>query len=803
MFDVHDPDLLVGEKRMTVAKIHGAEFPVSKIFSNDFNFSIPLYQRPYAWTTEQAGELLDDFLEFIEPNPANEVGDLSPYFLGSIVLIKREGDPNAEVVDGQQRLTTLHILMAALRHSIEDRTISTAMTKYLYEQGDPIEGNPNRYRLTLRERDAEFFRRHVQDEAQIVTLMEMNPGQLSDSQRNIRANAILFLKKLTKIPDRQRVRLAQFIVKNCLLVVVSTPDLDSAYRIFSILNDRGLDLSHADILKSEIIGKIPDKEEQNIYNERWEDAEEELGRDAFGDLFAHTRMIHRKQKGRESVLKEFREYVISEVGDSKELIDDVLIPYADAFALIQTASYESTEGAEEVNRLLKWLNRIDNMDWVPPAILYLARNKSNPKLLYRFLADLERLAAFLMICRYGINDRIERYGRLLGAIEKKNDLYSDGSPLQLSEDECRQFAIELDGEVYRQVPKRRLYTLLRLDSTLSDGSATFDHSVLTIEHVLPQNPKLDSQWCDWFPTRADRERWVHRLGNLLLLNHRKNSSASNYDFAKKKSAYFLKGGVSPFPLTTQALTESEWTEEVLERRQSDLIDKLKELWRIDVEMPVEPCATTVVEERSLISKKARQKLDRITVDAVRMLWLRTGRRDDAFSRRRKRAECLEFAERHPKMLDCVRLIYGKNADGDIARYLAPGYSAALLYLMGSSRTKRSDNRTANEQDAHLDESQMNWSMWDQACSFWGQLATNAETVKPLREALRMVDEGDGITIAERCALIVKAWKLYADGQPITSEGLELEYETEDYGIAWLRENPVIGGIDVGDQIEEE
>jgi hypothetical protein len=569
---------------MTIAKIHGSEHPIRKIFSNDFNFKVPLYQRPYSWTTEQAGELLDDLISFIGPDTGVSIDDLSPYFLGSIVLIKEESQPEAEVVDGQQRLTTLTILLSALRQTITTPAYAGGMTDYLYQEGKPLEGTPNRYRLKLRERDAEFFRTYVQDAGQIATLKKLNAGQLSDSQQNIRANAILFLEEMGKLPEAQRVRLAQFVVKNCLLVVVSTPDLDSAYRIFSILNDRGLDLSHSDILKSEVIGRIPAKE-QEAFNDQWEDAEEELGRDAFSDLFAHTRMIFRKAKAQETILKEFREFVIKKVADSKLLINEVLIPFADAFATIQTASYESTAGAEQVNQMLSWLGRIDNIDWIPPAILFFARNKSDAKALYRFFADLERLAAFLMVCRYGINERIERYGKLLEAIDANADLYANDSPLQLSDTECRQFLKDLNGDVYRQVPKRRLYILLRLDSALSDGSATYDHAVISIEHVLPQNPPPASKWCEWFPTQDLRDRWLHRLGNLLLLNHKKNSSASNYEFEKKKTAYFTKGGVSPFPLTTQAVGETEWTVAVVEARQKALLQGLKEVWRVKGEVP--------------------------------------------------------------------------------------------------------------------------------------------------------------------------------------------------------------------------
>jgi hypothetical protein len=265
----------------------------------------------------------------------------------------------------------------------------------------------------------------------------------------------------------------------------------------------------------------------------------------------------------------------------------VLIPFADAFAMIQTASYESTAGAEQVNQMLAWLRRIDNTDWIPPAVLYFARNKSDAKALYRFFTDLERLAAFLMICRYGINERIERYGKLLEAVDSNADLYAADTPLQLFDTEYRLLLQELNGEIYRQVPQRRLYILLRLDSALSDGSATYDHSVISIEHVLPQNPPTGSKWCEWFPTQDLRDHWLHRLGNLLLLNHKKNGTASNFEFDKKKTAYFTKGGVSPFPLTTQAVGQKEWTVAVVEARQKALLDVLKKVWRVKAEIPTD------------------------------------------------------------------------------------------------------------------------------------------------------------------------------------------------------------------------
>ena len=95
-----------------MARIIGHEYPINKIFSPEFDFFIPTYQRPYAWTTEEAGELFEDILGFMQQQGATGPDD--PYFLGSIVLIKAEESPRAEVIDGHQRLATLTLLLAAL-----------------------------------------------------------------------------------------------------------------------------------------------------------------------------------------------------------------------------------------------------------------------------------------------------------------------------------------------------------------------------------------------------------------------------------------------------------------------------------------------------------------------------------------------------------------------------------------------------------------------------------------------------------------------------------------------------------------
>ncbi len=562
---------------MVRVSIHGAEYPIKKIFSDDFAFTIPLYQRPYAWTTEHAGELLDDLIAFM--GDSNEpVDELAPYFLGSIVLIK-EDEPDAQVVDGQQRLTTLAMLLAALRTLIPSE-FARDLTPFLYEKGNAIAGTSNRYRLMLRERDAQFFQRYIQDEKGLEKLKELNPAKLSDSQRNIYDNAQWFLEHLQKLSDMQRLALAQFIINRSFLVVVSTPDLDSAYRIFSVLNDRGLDLSHTDILKAEIIGKIL-SQQQDKYTMKWEDTEASLGRELFENLFVNIRTIYRKAKLQGTILEEFREYVFptrQPTSTPQEFIDEVLLPYADALDIITSSNYQSHNGAREINILLKWLNRIDNTNWIPPAMLFLTRNQSNPDVLKRFFAYLERLAASFMIRKTNINKRIERYGRLMQLIERGDDVFGLNSPLQLLPGERREVYEVLNGDIYL-VRGISQYVLLRLDAALSDGTASYDYPTITVEHVLPQKPAVNSEWMKYFPTTEEHEKYVHRLGNLVLLSRRKNTQAQNYDFVLKKQKYFTAGqSVSPFALTTQVLQYPTWIPTVIERRQQMLMNLLVKIW---------------------------------------------------------------------------------------------------------------------------------------------------------------------------------------------------------------------------------
>ena len=213
-------------------------------------------------------------------------------------------------------------------------------------------------------------------------------------------------------------------------------------------------------------------------------------------------------------------------------------------------------------------------------MVFFNSNPNDTNLLGKFVRDLERLAYGLFLLRANVNQRIDRYAAVLQDIEKDRDLFDAQSGLQLNPDEKTGILQALDGPIYT-TPRIPGPLLRRLDSLLAEKGVTYDYPTISIEHVLPQNPDSESDWLKTFPDEEERNQWTHKLANLVLLSRRKNAQAQNYEFERKKTEYFQKGGVTTFALTTQVVNESEWTQQTLERRQGELIDALRNEWRLN------------------------------------------------------------------------------------------------------------------------------------------------------------------------------------------------------------------------------
>lgn len=553
-------------------QLEAQEVVLHKVFSSDFDFRIPDYQRPYAWETEQATQLLADVEESLERSGQE------PYFLGSVVLVKTKGDAHADVIDGQQRLTTLTILLALLRDLTDDTELRNDLDKLITEPGSKVRRLAPRPRLTLRLRDAAFFQQYVQTPGGTEALRALKEATLpTDAQKAITRNATALHAILATWPEERRLDLVQMLGERTFLVIVSTPDLDSAHRIFSVMNSRGLDLSPTDIFKSHIIGALGDAAAEECAR-KWEDAEEALGRDGFADLFLHLRMIFAMKRAERELLKEFPEQVLGRYlpGKAEAFVDDVVVPYADAYVQIRDARYTAPAGADRVNAWFKRLQQIDNNDWQPAALWALRNHGDDATWLDSFFRALERLAASMFIRRVYTTPRVTRYADLLRELSAGQDL--DAASLILSETEKNDTLSRLDQDVYL-VTRTRKYVLLRLDEMLaSTPGVTYDHPLITVEHVLPQTPAAGSDWLRHFSDQQ-RAQWTHRLGNLVLLTRTKNSYAQNYDFIQKKAKYFTgRHGVSTFALTSQVLHTENWTPDILRKRQQRLVGLLADEW---------------------------------------------------------------------------------------------------------------------------------------------------------------------------------------------------------------------------------
>ena len=554
--------------------IEAHERDIGDIFSDLYQFEIPPYQRPYAWAEEQARELLDDLLDAMDNQDVS--GGL--YFLGSIVLVKLPTEALARVIDGQQRLTTLTILLSVLRDLTTDFELRIERRVYVYQRASADKGLKDQYRLLLRERDRPFFLKYVQNPDATNNLPDVS--KLEGSQKRIAENAKVLRAQLEGLPEDRRNALIAFLIQHCYLVVVAVPTAEAARRIFTVLNARGLDLTPTDILKAELLERAGNANEASLAN-RWEQVEQALGRERLVELFGHIRMIYERDKPRLALEAGFRKFVPPFSGNADGFISDILEPLADAWLLLMDTVRVQKHFGIEAAKAVRSLDRIDNKDWLPPVLLRIWKSQQDDSAaIAKYLVALERLAYFLFVARAGVNDRISRFAAAMDEFEPRQGKEKPVSGLGLSDTEQGRFVSVLSGPLY-QISRVCRPVMQRLDEALSSGGASYDELV-SIEHVLPQTVDDGSEWATLFPDEQERADWTHRLANLVFLTHRINTRASNWDFERKKKEYFASSdGSSPFVITQGVLQTNKWTPEHLSIRQTQLLEKLCQVWQLD------------------------------------------------------------------------------------------------------------------------------------------------------------------------------------------------------------------------------
>ncbi|MBV7273765.1 DUF262 domain-containing protein [Clostridiaceae bacterium UIB06] len=554
---------------MTSGKIDANKEVLQKIFSQDFWFVIPEYQRSYVWQKDNVLDLLDDLFFAYENKPENE------YFLGSLVLkrIDNHEFDEYEVLDGQQRLTTFFMMLAVLRDLIDNNDSKNVFQEMIYQKEIKLKKIPSRQRITYHIRDSveAFIKEFIISEN--GTLSEIALGERAKEENvsiSNMANAIIVMREfLTNKGDLES--FGAFLLNNALFIYVSTDNTEDAFRLFTILNDRGIPLTNADILKSLNIGKIKDEKEVQLYARKWEELESKYG-EKFDRFLYFIRNIFVKEKARTNLLEEYETniYKKDKLKMGQETIEH-LICYDEIYDNV--IELQGQNLSNEYKNLITIMKiGLPSEEWIPAVLFYYRKFKTDK--LLEFLKKLEFKVAGDWICQVSPTMRLEAINKVMKEIEacKIHEIDTIMQNEELFDIDIKFYKSAISSDVYNK--RYCKYLLLKLEYLLSDNTVHLsNYNKISVEHVLPQNPGRNSDWVRVF-TEDERNFWTHKIANLVLISKIKNSKLSNLDFEEKKEKY-LKQRIDVFYGNKIFIeNNNEWSPEILKKRQKELVELL-------------------------------------------------------------------------------------------------------------------------------------------------------------------------------------------------------------------------------------
>ena len=552
-------------------------------------YNMPIYQRPYAWDKERVEQLWYDMLEAYKNNLLDDTIDKN-YFLGSVVVVDKE--KHQDVVDGQQRLTTLTILFCTLRDlnifSEDDEQINI-----LKDSIQDFRKKKQRLKLTTHSNNQALF------EETIINGIDFTKSKKDIKNNRFLQTAYYFKNLISKVQDKKAedyteslTKFINFIFNRTTMIKVVCYDENFAIKLFSVLNDRGLDLTPADIIKAYLMESLVDNEiKLQSFIEVWKQIESIIG-------FTDEKM--------EGLLNLYLYYLITQ-NPKKSLQDELKQQFKgkDSQKIILNIKQFAENYSDIINNttdnnisMLKYLSH--NVYW--KSILTTAKQNN-----YKDYDELK-----ILITKYfyqswiagGTSNRIKQTAfNILRAV--KNNITIDDY-----------FVIENDKEVQKNGIKTLITNNLnKYDSYLKALSNEYIYwerwlkplllSIeyyenekkdfipiirdLQIEHILPQTWNAEKSWDGVFLTwkevftESESEKLVSSLGNLTLLTGKKNIEASNCNFDKKIDIY--KGnsgkgfdGKSSFEITKSIIDDYQiWTPESINNRYEKLKSKISKI----------------------------------------------------------------------------------------------------------------------------------------------------------------------------------------------------------------------------------
>lgn len=562
-----------------------------KVIREIFNmwYCIPDYQRAYVWDTDQVRDLLDDTISAYRENKEAQ------YFLGSMVLkINEKSENNVsyteyELLDGQQRITTVFLILACMRDMLTDYPqYQNSLAGFVYQAEDAILQQPERMRIifNIRSDVRDFVNEHIKplhgtcDDALLKEKMQAKDVNISI--RNM-ANAMLVAHEFLEENKSDIIGYLSYFLNKVLMIYVATEELQDAFQLFTVLNNRGVKLSSSDILKAENLKELS-AADRTSWATRWEEMETYFGED-FDKFLSHIRTILVKKKQTTTLLKEFDEFVYSNQEydrTQKKYVPrtpilrrgrdtfELLYSYYHTYQEVFDTDHSVVTGDYEITNYLKLMETGFGADyWIAPVLDYYRKYRRRG--FVAFLKALDRKLSADWITAATPTVRMENVNAILREIEASQDsaalLQSKIFTINKSD-----FERVINGDIYgRSFAK---YLLLKLD-LIYRGSSTpmIPQAIASIEHILPRNPSADSQWVKDF-SEAEREEWTNKLGNLVLISRRKNTSQGNRDYVEKKEKYFEKN-IEMFPNSIRIYQNyPEWKLSDLKKNHSDVVTEL-------------------------------------------------------------------------------------------------------------------------------------------------------------------------------------------------------------------------------------
>ena len=544
---------------------------IYEILNGNKQFLIPNYQRFYSWDTEQCKRLWNDIVDM---QKKGKVG----HFVGSIVNIAEQAMPTGVqkymIIDGQQRMTTLTLLLLALRDyaiktpedtTINSKRIDNMLLKNEYENGD------ERYKLLLTETDRDILMR----------LVEEKP--IPDGTRSrILENYNYFSGKIAD-KELHPAEVYESIGKLQIVNITLDRTIDDAQAIFESLNSTGKELSESDLIRNYVLMGLEPNEQNYVYDHLWRPMELLFEYDTQGSMMDRffrdylTMKITRIPK-QDRVYEEFKTYHLNcEFATVRELCQDIYI-----YAKYYTNMVFKRSTNPGLKSLYEDINDL-RMEVSYPFLLRVHNDCTEGTITEEELCEIIRLCISYVfrrsICDIPTNSLNKTFATLRNEI-KADDYMNSIKAFFVLRDDYKEFPD--DDKFEKALVSRDVYNMRSRNFLLSHlenfkNKAPIIIENFTIEHIMPQNPKLSNEWQQELgPTWKEIQKtYLHTIGNLTLTAY--NSEMSDNPFMVKMD---MDGGFkeSGLRLNAYLVKLTKWNEQHIKERAKILADKAKEIW---------------------------------------------------------------------------------------------------------------------------------------------------------------------------------------------------------------------------------